>query len=113
MQEFWKAKGRLRFGEMNATELEHQNNLELRKRVGEVKWYKPKPCRLILGKDTTYEPDFLVMLADDQLEFHEVKGAYISAKGRIKLHTAAQAFPVFTFKRWQKTARGWEETAVE
>jgi hypothetical protein len=91
---------------MTGTELEHANNLELRRRAGDIQWFKSKPLRLILAKGMTYEPDFLVMNALDLLEFHETKGPHAAEDSIVKIKAAAELFPIFEFQLWQRARNG-------
>jgi hypothetical protein len=102
------ALGRLRTGQMNKTEAAYAQQLEDRKRVGDVAWWKFEGIKFRLADSTFYSPDFAVMLADGTLECHEVKGrttktnskgekyaapyALDDAKQKIKI--AADMFPI-------------------
>jgi len=111
--EAMKARGRRPAGELNKTEAEHANDLEMRLRVGEILHWEAHPIRLILGKDCTYEPDFLVLTAPDcMIELHEVKGGLFFDDAKVKIRVAAAKFPYFTFKLYQKKGGAWTETAV-
>jgi hypothetical protein len=99
------ARGRLR-DTMNKTEAAHASDLELRKRAGEIQDYRWQPLRLKLAPDCTFEPDFMVLLADGTVEFHEVKGGFITDDGMVKVRVAAQQFPWFRFLLFQYDRRG-------
>lgn len=99
------ALGRLR-NQMNKAEAAHAAELELLKRVGEIQEYLWQPLRLKLAPDCTYEPDFLVLTASGAIEFHEIKGGYITDDALVKLRVAAQRFPFFVFRLYQYTRRG-------
>ncbi len=92
--------------EMNKTEAAHASDLEMRKRVGEIIEYRWQPLRLKLAPDCTYEPDFLVLLADRTIEFHEVKGKFITDDALVKVKVAANLFPWFIFKLFQYDRKG-------
>ncbi len=114
MRQSFKALGRNRNGQ-NKTEAAHALDLEMRKRVGEVEDYRWEPLRLKLAKDCTYEPDFMVLMADHSVEFHEVKGGFITDDGMVKARVAAQMFPWFTFRLYQYDRKGckvWELEAL-
>ena len=68
------ALGRLKTGQMNQTEEAYARDLELRRTLGEVAWFKFEGVKLRLADNTFYSPDFAVMLANGQIEMHEVKG---------------------------------------
>jgi len=99
------ALGRNR-NQMNKTEAAHAAELELRKRLGEIQEYLWQPLRLKLAPDCTYEPDFLVLMADCSIEFHEVKGGFITDDALAKVRVAAERFPFFVFRLYQYTRRG-------
>lgn len=91
---------------MNKTEAAHAQDLEMRKRVGEVLDYRWQPLRLKLAPDCTYEPDFLVIQANGEVVFEEVKGAFITDDALVKVKVAAQMFPWFRFVLYQYDRRG-------
>lgn len=74
MRKTVQALGRLKAGQMNKTETAYAQELELRKRYGEIARYRFEGIKLRLADNTFYTPDFAVMLANGQLEMHEVKG---------------------------------------
>lgn len=86
------ALGRLKTGQMNKTEEAYQQQLEVRKFAGEVAWYKFEGMKLRLADNTFYTPDFAVMLADNTMELHEVKG-YWQDDARAKIKIAADLYP--------------------
>lgn len=110
-QEKLFALGRLKTGEMNKTELAYARHLEMRKRAGEVLWYKFECLKLRLGDNLFYSPDFLVMLADQTLEVHEVKG-YWQEDAKVKIKAAAHLYPILrfvaVFKQTKKAGGGWD-----
>lgn len=77
---------------MNLTEERYAAHLELRRRVGEIEWFKFEGLKLRLAKDTFYTPDFFVMLPDGTLEVHEVKGFWEDT-ARVKIKVAAEMYP--------------------
>lgn len=80
-------------GTMNGMERRYAAKLDAGKVAGLVLWWCYEPCRLKIGHDTYYVPDFWVMMADGTLEFHETKG-YMTPNGRTKIRVAARLFPV-------------------
>ncbi len=100
------AKGRIRVEGMNKTETRYCNHLEGLKRIGQVLWYRFEGVKLRLAKNTTYSPDFFVMLSDGSLECHEVKGHW-EDDARVKIKVAAEMFP-FRFIAAQPAATGWK-----
>ena len=86
------ALGRMRTGEMNATEAAYGRVLEARKQAGEILWHRFEGLKFRLGDKTFYTPDFAVMLASGQIELHEVKGHWTD-DARVKIKVAAAQYP--------------------
>ena len=66
-------------------------------------------CLAVFGMYTV--PDFMVMLADGQLQAHEVKG-YWTDDARVKIKVAAALFPIEFIaikKKAKKDGGGWEK----
>ena len=106
-----KALGRMPAGAMNRTEAEYRDLLEARKMAGEVAWYRFEGLKLRLADNTFYTPDFAVMLADGQLEMHEVKGFWTD-DARVKIKVAADAYPlqfIAVRKRAKREGGGFSE----
>ena len=104
-----QALGRLKAGQMNKTEAAYAAELQARQVAGEVAWYRFEGIKLRLADNTFYTPDFAVMLADGQMEAHEVKGFWRD-DARAKIKIAAAMFP-FRFcavvKEAKKRGGGW------
>ena len=105
------ARGHLHtHGLANKTETAYGRELEMRRRVGEVAWYRFEGFKLRLADNTFYTPDYAVMLADGTLECHEVKG-YWEDDARVKIKVAAEMYP-FRFVAIQalpkKQGGGWK-----
>ncbi len=92
MRKTVQALGRLKAGQMNKTETAYAQELELRKRYGEIAWYRFEGIKLRLADNTFYTPDFAVMLANGQLEMHEVKGL-LDRRCQVKTKVAADQYP--------------------
>lgn len=104
-----RALGRLKAGQMNKTEAEYAQMLELRKSSGDVLWHRFEGVKLRLADNTFYSPDFVLMLADGALECHEVKGHWMD-DARVKIKVAAEMYPfrfVAVQKRSKKDGGGW------
>ena len=86
------AIGRLKTGEMNASEAAFDEMLRLRVMAGEIAWYKFEGLKLRLADNTFYTPDFAVMLVTGLLECHEVKGFWLD-DARAKIKIAADMYP--------------------
>ena len=93
-------------GQMNKTEAAYAERLALLQHAGEIRSYRFEAVKLRLANNTFYTPDFLVV-TDEQIEFHEVKGFWQDA-GRIKIKVAADQYPEFAFVAVQKCRDGWE-----
>ncbi|RQT08933.1 DUF1064 domain-containing protein [Burkholderia contaminans] len=110
-----QALGRLKVGAMNQTEHRYAGHLEARKRAGEVAWYRFEGVKLRLADNTFYTPDFAVMLADGQLEAHEVKGHW-QDDARVKIKVAAEMYPFRFIAVKPRAARdggGWHQEEFE
>lgn len=104
------AKGRLRAGVMNGTEAAYAQTLEMRRRAGDVAWFKFEGVTLKLADGCRYTPDFAVMLADGTLEMHEVKGFWTD-DARVKIKVAAESFPmrfIAVYKQTKSLGGGWK-----
>lgn len=100
------ALGRLPYGVMNAAEAGYFAHLEERKQNGEVLYIKFEGITFKLAKGCTYTPDFVVMLANGQVELHEFKGHWIG-DARAKIKVAAAMFPFqFIAVRAEAKCRG-------
>jgi len=97
------ALGRLKVGAMNATEAEYARELETLRIAGDVAWYKFEGLKLRLADNTFYTPDFFVMLANGELQAHEVKGHW-QDDARAKIKIAADIYP-FRFFALKKRAK--------
>lgn len=87
------AKGwRKKPGQENKTETAYRGELERREAAGEIEWFRFEGVRLKLADNTTYLPDFAVMLSDGTMEMHEVKG-YWQDLSRMKIKVAADQYP--------------------
>ncbi|MCE0437566.1 DUF1064 domain-containing protein [Klebsiella pneumoniae] len=111
MRKTLQALGRLKAAQMNKTETAYAQELELRKRYGEIAWYRFEGIKLRLADNTFYTPDFAVMLANGQLEMHEVKGGYWTDDARVKTKVAADQYPfriIGVTKLPEKAGGGWK-----
>ncbi|RRF49889.1 DUF1064 domain-containing protein [Klebsiella pneumoniae] len=110
MRKTVQALGRLKAGQMNKTETAYAQELELRKRYGEIARYRFEGIKLRLADNTFYTPDFAVMLANGQLEMHEVKGV-TGPTMRVKTKVAADQYPfriIGVTKLPAKAGGGWK-----
>ncbi|HED3984297.1 TPA: DUF1064 domain-containing protein [Klebsiella pneumoniae] len=110
MQRNMQALGRLKAGQMNKTEEAYCSYLELRRRYGEIAWFRFEGIKLRLADNTFYTPDFAVMLANGQMELHEVKGFWTD-DARVKTKVAADQYPfriIGVMKLPAKAGGGWK-----
>lgn len=102
------AQGRLKVGQMNASESAFSAMLELKKHSGEVLWYHFEGVKLRLADNTFYTPDFAVMSTDGVLEMHEVKGFWMDdAKVKIKVASSLYPFRFFAHIIKSNKKRGY------
>jgi hypothetical protein len=101
------ALGRLKTGVMNATEAEYERELALLKQIGDVAWYKFEGLKFRLADNTFYTPDFIVMLANGEMQAHEVKGFWTD-DARVKIKVASDLYPFrfYALKKQPKKAGG-------
>lgn len=104
-------KSRRVAGVMNKTEAEYATILEARLRVNQIESYAYEKVTLKLANDCRITPDFLVINALGEVEFHEVKGGLIREDAAVKLKVAASSFP-FRFMLAQKKGKNWTITEV-
>ena len=117
------SKGRVTArGEMNRTETQYANELQLRKLAGEIVdyWFEPFSLRLSSppgGQPARYTPDFMVLMPDGLTLVEDVKGTGpddLAAIVRIK--SAAERFPLWKFRivkqRTKKAGGGWDVREV-
>lgn len=117
----WKVRGRgvrREPGQMNGMERKYADHvLLIRQLAGEIAWYAFDAVKLRLAGNTFYTPDFLVMLANGEIEIHEVKG---TSKGKplveddaaVKIKVAASLFPLRFRMVWFYQS-AWQERIYE
>lgn len=86
------AKARRKPGEMNKTEKAYSDLLEARRISGEIFGWYYEAITLKIAKDCRYTPDFMVVTASLEVEFHEVKGYWID-DAKVKIKVASSKFP--------------------
>lgn len=105
------AKGKLKIGKRNKTELAYEQYLELLKKAGEILWWKYEGLKFRLGEGAYFTPDFVVMNKEGYLEAHEVKGFWREA-ARVRIKAAAEMYPI-RFIAVTKNGQGWKEEIFE
>jgi hypothetical protein len=105
-----QALGRLKQGEMNGTEKAYDALLNERRYRGEIVWYAFEAITFVLPGGVRYTPDFIVQLANGELEAHEVKGHWVD-DARQKIKIAQGTFPlrfIAIRKKAKKDGGGWD-----
>lgn len=90
---------------MNGTEARMAQELEIRKRAGEILDYRFEGIKLRLADNTFYTPDFFIVHRD-HFEVMEVKGFWRD-DARVKIKVAAQMYPWFRFVAVQRKKNQW------
>ena len=106
------AVGRLKAGVMNKSESAYAQELEAQKHAGLILWYGFEVMTFKLAADTRYTPDFVVMLANNQLQAREVKGFW-QGDAKVKIKVASALFPIqfiAIHARSKKDGGGWSVT---
>lgn len=91
---------------MNKTESDYAMHLEILRAAGQVKRWDFEPAKLRLADKTWYTPDFRVVMSDDTIEFHEVKGFWRD-DARVKIKIAAEHHP-YRFVAVKRNGAGWQ-----
>lgn len=110
MNKRFLALGRLKPGERNKTEAAYESELERQKQVGEILWYQFEGMTFKLAKDTRYTPDFVVLLANGEVECREVKSIWRD-DAKIKIKVASLLFPfrfIAIYAKTKKDGGGWK-----
>ena len=97
-------------GQMNRLERAYGEMLMTRKLAGEIAEYHFEAVKFRLADLTYYTPDFMVMLPDGLIEFHEVKGFW-EDDARVKIKVAAEIYPfkfVAASRLAKKLGGGWK-----
>lgn len=102
--------GQTKRGVMNKLETRWAQELEFRRRAGEVAWYRFESLTLKLADGCRYTPDFLVCLSDGTLELHECKG-FMREDAHIKLKICAEMYP-FRLRLVRRVKGNWLVTVV-
>jgi len=107
------ALGRLKAGERNKTEAAYETYLEQQKQSGEILWYKFEGMKFRLADNCFFSPDFNVLLANGEMEMHEVKGAkaIFACDAKAKTKIASEMYPfrfIVAFPIPKKNGGGWE-----
>jgi hypothetical protein len=107
-----QALGRLKDGEMNKTEQRYDDHLKALQMAGEIAWYRFEGIKLKLADNTFLTVDFFVMMANGELQAHDVKGAkaIVQDDSWAKIKIAASMYPFrffLCFPKPMKQGGGW------
>jgi hypothetical protein len=102
-------------GEMNSTERAYADHLKQRELAGEVVWWRFEEVTLTVmdppnAVKARFTPDFMVMLANGELEVHEVKG-FMEGDALAKLKACAERYPfrvIVARRRAKGDGGGWD-----
>lgn len=97
----------MRAKEPNKIEREYELMLKAQFPAAVIRW---EAYTLRMANRATYTADYSVLHPNGILEFHEVKGAFVFAKGLVKPRIAAAMFPLHKFTLAQKKKDGWHIT---
>jgi hypothetical protein len=93
-------------GSMNGTERRYAQHLEHRVRKGEVAAFWFEPVKFRLADKTWFTVDFMVMLAEGQIELHECKGGWVEDDAAVKMKVQSEAYWIFPVKLVREKPRG-------
>ena len=105
----YQSLGRLKTGQMNKTEQAYCVDLDRKKHLGLIQYFKFEGVKLRLADNTFYTPDFMVVNQTGEVELHEVKGFWVDdAKVKIKVAASLYPFKFIAVKvRAKKDGGGW------
>jgi len=98
-------------GQMNRTEHQYAQHLDIRKAAGEILEWHFEPLKLRLADRTYYSPDFMVILPEGWIELHEIKGFW-EDDARVKIKVAAETFPYFRFISIKRVKEEWKYETI-
>jgi hypothetical protein len=93
---FSRPRARPVAGTMNKLEQDYSLFLSVKQKAGEIQEFKFEAIKLRLASKTFYTPDFVV-ITDEGIELHEVKGFW-EDDARVKIKVAAEQFWWFRFR---------------
>ncbi len=104
-----QALGRLKTGQMNKTESAYCQHLEMRKRAGEIVWYRFEGIKLRLADDAFLYARFRCDARHPRVDLHEVK-VFWTDDARVKTKVAADQYPfriIGVTVKPRKAGGGW------
>lgn len=105
-------KAELPVTRMNKTEVRWADELWKLQLAGKVHQYWFEPVKFRLGLSAWYTPDFVVWMADDTVEVHEVKGFWREA-ARVRIKTVATNYPLYRFVAIRLVEGRWEREEIK
>jgi hypothetical protein len=99
--------------DLSSAERAYEERLQAQLLSREIRSWRRCRLKLVLAfprqglPGMTYLPDYEVIALDGQIELHEVKGGYTREDSRIKLKSAVDLFPAFTFVLAQQERGEW------
>jgi hypothetical protein len=97
---------------MNKLETDYDEWLAGLQFGGAIVLRRYEAIKLRLAKRTWFTPDFMVMLMDGSVEFHEVKGFW-EDDARVKMKVATETFPEFRFLAVTRKKGEWKHEDFE
>jgi len=108
MQRCFIRAGHKKKGELNKVEQAYAGVLELLKRASEIRDYSFERIKLRIGEACWYTPDFMVLSKENEIEFHEVKGGFITDDALVKFKAVCELYPYFKFIMMQHKGKQWK-----
>lgn len=78
-------------GRMNQTEQRYAQRLTARQRTGDIAAWVYEGMKLKLADKTWYTPDFVVILANGEMELHEIKG-FMEDDSAVKIKVTSRIY---------------------
>lgn len=100
-------------GTMNKGEARYADHLEQSRKAGVILWWRFEAAKIRLADNTFLTPDFMVLLLDGSMEFHDIKGRkgdgyWCEEDAKIKLKVAAETFPAKFKIVWPDKSGVWQ-----
>ncbi len=120
------AIGRISKPQMNKTEASYAAHLDILKDARLVLWWGFEAAKVRLGADCFMSPDFLVMMPDGALEFHDTKGTkkmktqsgkayekfYAEEDAIVKAKVLAANFVIPIYFCWKESNGEWNKKGL-
>ena len=97
--------------EPNKTEADFHRILESRQRHGEFETIMFEGCKLRIGPNCYYSPDFMAINYEGRVTFFEVKGGHIWDDSKVKFKAAKEKHSWAKFQMWQRKRSEWRQIA--